>query len=106
MPGWITAFKLIPWASVLAAAPAVVAGARKLWDARRDRGQAPPLNEQIAELRKDLTAASELLARLAEQNQRLVEAVQILRVRTRVLLVVSAALAVAVVGLAIYLAKQ
>jgi hypothetical protein len=105
MPGWIAAFKLIPWASVLAAAPDVVSGARKLWDARRDRGQAPPLDEQIAELRKELTAASKLVAQLAEQNQRLVEAVEILRARTRVLFLVSAVLAVAVVGLAIYLAK-
>ena len=101
MPGWITAFKLIPWATVLAAAPAVVSGARKLWDARREKGQALPRDEQIAELRKELTAASELVTRLAEQNQRLVESVEILRARTRVLLVVSAVLAVAVVGLAV-----
>jgi hypothetical protein len=48
-----------------------------------------------------LTAASELVTRLAEQNGRLIEAVDVLRVRTRLLLVVSLIMAVAVVGLAI-----
>ena len=112
MPAWITAFKVIPWAELLAAAPAVMKGARQLWaavrkqDAPRVAGQGPEagqraLEAQIEELRKELTAASELVTRLAEQNGRLIEAVDVLRVRTRLLLVVSLIMALAVVGLAI-----
>jgi hypothetical protein len=94
--GWITIFKAIPWTQVLAAAPAVVIGARKLWetvkkqDAPRVTGQGAAadqraLEEQVAELRGELAAASEIVTNLAEQNKRLVDAVEILRVRTRVL---------------------
>lgn len=112
MAGWITAFKVIPWAELVAATPTVVKGARKLWaavkkqDAPRAAGQAPEagqraLEAQVDELRKELTAASELVTRLAEQNARLIEAVDVLRVRTRMLLVVSVVMAAAVAGLAI-----
>ena len=111
MPGWTTAFKVIPWLDLVAAAPAVVQGARRLWatvkkqEAPVAEGQDPlaaqrALETQIAELRQELTAASELVTNLAEQNGRLVEAIAILRVRTRVLLVFAAALAVGLIGLA------
>ncbi|HEX9686268.1 MAG TPA: hypothetical protein VGA25_10520 [Burkholderiales bacterium] len=111
MAGWITAFKVIPWAELIAAAPTVVKGAQKLWaavrkqDAPRVAGQGPEagqraLEAQVEELRKELTAASELVTRLAEQNGRLIEAVDVLRVRTRLLLVVAVAMAAAVAGLA------
>lgn len=112
MAGWITAFKVIPWAELIAAAPTVVKGAQKVWaavakqDAPRAIGPGPEekqraLEAQIEELRKELTAASELVTRLAEQNSRLIEAVDVLRVRTRLLLVVSLIMAMAVIGLAI-----
>jgi hypothetical protein len=111
MAGWITAFKVIPWAELIAAAPTVVKGAQKLWaavrkqDAPRVAGQGPEagqraLEAQVEELRKELTAASELVTRLAEQNGRLIEAVDVLRVRTRLLLVVAVAMAAAMAGLA------
>jgi hypothetical protein len=112
MAGWITAFKVIPWADLIAAAPTVVKGAQKLWAAVRKQdappvaGQAPEagqraLEAQVEELRKELAAASELVTRLAEQNGRLVEAVDVLRVRTRLLLVVCVVMAAAVAGLAV-----
>ena len=111
MPGWITAFKVVPWLDLMAAAPAVVQGARRLWatvrkqDAPVAEGQDPlaaqrALETQIAELRQELTAASELVTNLAEQNGRLVEAIAILRMRTRVLLVFSALLAAGLIGVA------
>jgi len=98
--GWITAFKVIPWAELVVAAPAVVSGARKLWaavrkqEAPRVTGQGVPadqlaLEKQVAELRKELADASELVTKLAEQNNRLVEAVEVLRVRTRILFALS-----------------
>jgi hypothetical protein len=112
MAGWFAAFKVIPWAELIVAAPAVVKGAQKLWAAVRKQeapalsGQDPAsrqraLEAQVAELRKELTAASELIANLAEQNGRLVEAVAILRVRTRALLAISGLIAGALVILAI-----
>jgi hypothetical protein len=111
MPVWTTAFKVIPWLELMAAAPAVVKGARRLWDTVKKQdapvaeGQEPlaaqrALEFQIAELRQELTAASELVTNLAEQNGRLVEAIAILRMRTRVLLVFSAILAAGLIGLA------
>jgi alkylation response protein AidB-like acyl-CoA dehydrogenase len=112
MAGWITFFKVIPWTDLIAAAPAVVKGAQLLWakvrkqEAPQVTGQGPAaaqraLEEQIAELRSELTAASELVTRLAEQNNRLFEAVEVLRVRTRVLFAAMAVMAAGIVGLAI-----
>jgi hypothetical protein len=98
---WLTAFKVIPWADVIAAAPKVARGAKKLWDSAREQtpdSQADPvpgipegrlqaLESQLVDLRRELAASSELINSLAEQNARLVEAVGILRVRTRALLI-------------------
>jgi hypothetical protein len=117
MPGWISAFKVIPWLDLMAAAPTVVQGARRLWatvkkqEAPVAEGQDPlaaqrALETQIAELRQELTAASEIVTNLAEQNGRLVEAIAILRARTRVLLVFSAILAAGMVGLAAVVLTQ
>jgi len=112
MAGWIAAFKVIPWAELIVAAPAVVKGAQKLWATVRKQeapalsGQDPvarqrALEAQVGELRGELTAASELVANLAEQNSRLVTAVEILRVRTRVLFLVTVIMAAALILLAI-----
>ncbi len=117
MAGWITAFKAIPWAALIVAAPSIAKSAQKLWDAVKKQeaprvsgqGQAADqraLEEQIAELRKELTAASELVTSLAEQNNHLVEAVEVLRVRTRVLLLASVVMAVALIGLALVVALK
>lgn len=114
MAGWITAFKIIPWAHVIAAAPAVVRGARKLWTAVRDKDPAAPveggvqssegrlqgIEAQVEALSKEVATASELIHSLAEQNARLVEVVGILRIRTRALLVASAAEFALLLGLA------
>ena len=112
MAGWIAAFKVIPWAELIVAAPAVVKGAQKLWATVRKQ-EAPelsgpdPLNRQQAleaqvdELRRELTAASELVTNLAEQNSRLVSAIEILRVRTRVLFLATVIMAAALILLAI-----
>ena len=117
MPAWISAFKVIPWLELVAAAPAVVKGARRLWDTVKKQeapvaeGQEPlaaqrALEVQIAELRHELTAASELVTNLAEQNGRLVEALAILRMRTRMLMVFSAVLAAGLLGLAAFVLAQ
>jgi hypothetical protein len=112
MAGWITVFKAIPWADLVVAAPAVVKGAQKLWATVRKQ-DAPPvtgqgvaadqraLEEQLAELRQELAAASELVAKLAEQNNRLVAAIEVLRVRTRALFALAVATGIALAVLAI-----
>ena len=100
MAGWITAFKVIPWGHVIAAAPSVVRGARRLWSAVREKDAGLPvaggaqsgdaglldLQARVEELGKELAAATDLISSLAEQNARLVEVVGVLRIRTRVLL--------------------
>jgi hypothetical protein len=104
-------FKVIPWGEVIAAAPAVVEGAKKLWGIARERNagevaHARPqttearlrqLEAEVSELRRESTASSELIKSLAEQNAELVKAVEILRVRSRALLGASAITAVLLV---------
>lgn len=104
--GWLTALKVIPWSDVIEATPGIVKGARKIFT----RGQqvdvpapaapgatAPDrvaqLETALAQLREQQQASAQLIETLAEQNARIVEAVQILRVRTRLLMGVSAVLA-------------
>lgn len=125
--GWLTAFKAIPWGDVIAAAPTVAQGAKRLWgavgkrDAGSDAGAAPApapapgslpadaegrlrtLEAQITSLQRDNAASSELIKSLAEQNSRLVDAVEILRVRTRALLAICLALVVLLASLALWL---
>ncbi len=120
---WMVALKVIPWGDVIEHAPKVLNAARKLMDrdkavpvgsgptpAALDQGDAPP---SLGELKNRLIEARMLieqqaatqeqmaltLAELAEQNARLVGAVDLLRQRTRVLMVAIAALAVGMVWL-------
>jgi hypothetical protein len=116
MAGWITAFKAIPWADVIAAAPVVAQGARKLWTSIRSKGpdaagaramestesRVQALEVKVTELKKELAASSELINSLAEQNARLVQAVGILRIRTRALLAACVAAVAFSAGLGIY----
>ena len=116
MAGWISAFKAIPWGELIAAAPMVVRGTRTLLDTVRHRKAADPgqdvgsrvrsLEAQAAELRGELTAASTLLTTLAEQNERLVEALSIMQRRARALFMLTALLATAVIGLIAHAAMQ
>lgn len=109
---WLVALKVIPWGDVIEHAPKVLGAARKLMDRQRDKTAAdavpPPMPidpsgspapsmgeivnrlivaqqqiEQQAQAQEQLT---QTVAELAEQNARLVSAVEVLRVRTRLLL--------------------
>ncbi|MGE0349616.1 hypothetical protein [Hydrogenophaga sp.] len=122
---WLVALKVIPWGDVIEHAPKVLNAARKLMDRQKmpaestplpeplDMGDAPPspgeLKNRLIEARQliDQQAAvqeqmAQTLTELAEQNARLVGAVDLLRKRTRVLMVVVAAL---VVGMAVLFAR-
>lgn len=106
---WLVALKVIPWGDVIEHAPKVLSAARKLMDRQRTEPPPPvsPAADQVGdsppslgELRARLTAAQDqidqqaqtqaqlarTLAELAEQNARLVSAVEVLRVRSRLLL--------------------
>ncbi|MGC4395064.1 hypothetical protein [Hydrogenophaga sp. T2] len=122
---WIAALKIIPWGDVIEHAPKVLNAARKLLDKNKapaapvpagpplDPAAEPPtlgeLRNRLIETRQliDQQAAvqqqmAQTLSELAEQNARLVEAVQLLRVRTRVLI---AAVAVLAVGVTVLLSR-
>ena len=123
--GWIASFKTIPWTTVISVAPAIVDGARKLWSRVRkqdpqNRKPSEPTKDKVyspdpaisaieaqvqalelraAELGEEIALTSEIIDKLAEQQSQLVQAVDILRVRTRALLWACAVLALAVVVL-------
>ncbi len=129
---WMTAFKVIPWADVVSAAPTVVKGAKKLWSSVKTEETEPPPQEERAEqpatleaealsaldgrlhtldrrvgtLGKEVVASSELISSLAEQNSRLVAAVEILRLRTRVLMLWCIALGIGLLALAAWMLVQ
>lgn len=99
--GWLTALKLIPWRDVVENAPTVLRTARKLWDKHP-----PPdtsLQQEVASLREEARRAAQVIESLAEQNTRLVQAVEILRVRTRLLMYGLGAVAVALAAVIVLL---
>ena len=117
---WLAALKFIPWGDVIEHAPTVLKAARKLMD-RQPPGQAgspattTPVSAvpTLGELKNALIAAqgqidrqaqtqrelTETLSELAEQNARLVSAVEVLRLRTRVLVWAGAAVLLWLLGL-------
>jgi hypothetical protein len=102
---WITALKIIPWADVVQNAPAVLRAAKTLWSTVGRPAAAAPdpltsLLQEISQLKEQANTAANLISSLAEQNARLVEAVDILRVRTRLLIFACSALVVATLALA------
>lgn len=121
--GWLTAFKAIPWGDVIAAAPAVAHSAKKLWTSVRSRNpdtgignagtpagdaqsRMQELEARLSDLKRESAASSELIKSLAEQNSRLVDAVEILRVRILALLAICFVLVVFSSGLAIWLLSR
>lgn len=113
--GWMTALKVIPWSDVIEATPGIVKGARKIFT-RSQQAEAPvaeqpgqtggqagrvaQLEASLAQLIEQQQASAQLVETLAEQNARIVEAVEILRVRTRLLMGVSVVLALLLAALA------
>lgn len=109
---WATLFSAIPWSDVIAKAPEIAQGARKLWQKVGKRGTTPPvdvpadapnvpavdsrlaqLESRLAELTTRQQESAELLAELAEQNADLIRATEELRGRVRQLGIVAGVLA-------------
>ena len=121
IPWLAAAFKAIPWKEVVTAAPSLVEGTKKLWSGvTRTQKQPSPASEQsgesssthsdqlsaiearllaldarTAEIAFQAVTSAELVKSLAEQNAQLVQAVEILRIRTRKLVWFSGALGLA-----------
>ena len=115
---WLMALKVIPWGDVIEHAPSVLKAARKLMERQPPgapgqagaSGSTSPVSAvpTLGELKNALVAAqgqierqaqtqrelTETLAELAEQNARLISTVEVLRLRTRVLVWVGAAMLV------------
>jgi DNA repair exonuclease SbcCD ATPase subunit len=106
MMNWLTALKILPWGEMIDYAPKLVSGAQKLWQRVRAEQvetdaiiieQAPQslgqtarelqeLKQQLQDMQAQQLELSNLVSELAAQNQRLVSAVDVLRIRTRILL--------------------
>ena len=121
IPWLAAAFKAIPWKEVVTAAPSLVEGTKKLWSSvTRTQKQPSPANGQsgesssthsdqlsaiearflalearTTEIARQAVTSAELIKSLAEQNAQLVQAVEILRIRTRKLVWFAAALGLA-----------
>ena len=115
---WLAALKVIPWGDVIEHAPKVLAAARKMMEKTPPKAAEPPpttiidadlapdhdwhvMERMLQETRQDhdrlrdsQAQLTEMVAELAEQNARLVSAVETLRIRTRLLMGAVASLAV------------
>jgi uncharacterized coiled-coil protein SlyX len=113
--GWL--IKAVPWGQVIEATPTIVRNARGLWQkaqVEQQGGRFADLDDaelgdrlalaerDIAELERRLTDSAELIKSLAEQNAALVETVEALKSRQRVLFGACAALAAAIAALALW----
>lgn len=116
---WATLFSAIPWTDVIAKAPEIAQGARKLWQKVGKRGTDTPPSEssdvpsvdprlaelegRLAELTVRQQESAKLLAELAEQNADLIRAAEELRARVRQLGVVAGVLTTALVTIVVVL---
>jgi hypothetical protein len=105
---WLVALKVIPWGDVIEHAPKVLKSARKLLDKQGHAtdvapvDRAPATHDEAARwaalhaeqqrLQADLQQLAQTATELAEQNTQLIEAVEVLRWRTRWLGVVAVVL--------------
>jgi hypothetical protein len=104
--GWLTVLQNVPWSDVVRNAPKVAAGAKKLWNNVANKSPAesatetddaglastPPslegLEQQVLalqavteNLQQRLLESSDLMARLADQNEQLIQGIEALRRR-------------------------
>lgn len=117
---WIASLKDVPWSKVIGMAPAIADGGKKLWDrisSRKDGGAAgettqsaaqlpvtaaiaafelrlEALEKKSADLREEAVASFDVVRSITEQHTQVVQAVDVLLVRTRLLIRVSVLLGV------------
>ncbi|BCT67522.1 hypothetical protein [Nitrosospira sp. NRS527] len=126
---WITALKIIPWGSVLESAPHIVKAAKQVFSAAKsdssgfaDASSSPVgdglvnpdkldkrvrlLEAKIIELSNEQRASAELIKSLAEQNALVVEAIEVFRVRVKILLIACISLVGVLAGVVFWLATK
>jgi hypothetical protein len=124
--GWMTALKIIPWGSVLESAPHIVKAAKQLFSAVKtdtsgfsaERGSSSDdgtvsleklnkrtrlIEAKIGELSDEQKSSAELIKSLAEQNALIVDAIDVFRVRVRILLIACIFLITVLCGLIFWL---
>ena len=117
---WMTALKIIPWADVLESAPHIVKAAKRLFSATKADAsifaesstesstessaatagsslanlnkRVRLLEARLVELSDEQKSSTELIKSLAEQNALVVEAIEVFRVRIKILLTLCIAL--------------
>lgn len=122
--GWIHALKVIPWKDVLEAAPGMVKGAKRLFTAAKAEIISQPmadtsptlvafdaeglanldsrvrsLHAKIVELNSEHNSSAKLIKSLAEQNAHVVNAIEIFRIRIKILIYVCSLLAITLCAL-------
>ena len=114
---WSALFSAIPWTDVIAKAPELAQGARKLWQKVGKREATPPappeapassapsfgeridaLDARLADVGARQQESAELLAALAAQNAELIRATEELRSRVRQLGIGFVVLAAGLIG--------
>jgi len=121
--GWMTALKIIPWGDVLESAPHIVKAAKHLFSTTKadadSFSKAPNspagdglanldkrtrlLEARIVELSNEQESSTELIKSLAEQNALIVEAIEVFRVRVKILLIGCISLVGVLAGLVFWL---
>ncbi|MBL0038146.1 MAG: hypothetical protein IPP36_05450 [Nitrosomonadales bacterium] len=109
--GWINALKFVPWKDVLDAAPGMVKSAKRLFTAAKSEANNQPvadssptvasfdaeglanldsrvrhLQAKVFELNSEQNSSATLIKSLTEQNARIVNAIEIFRVRIKILI--------------------
>jgi len=89
--GWLTVLQSVPWSDVIANAPKVAEGAKKLWGAMRktppgaqastatppsDAARIAALEAGMADLNRQLLESAAIITSLAEQNTQLVQRIE------------------------------
>ena len=122
---WMTALKIIPWGSVVESAPHIVKAAKHLFSATKKNtsgfstadwqtGDAPTsldkrvrlLEAKLVELSDEQRSSAELIKSLAEQNALMVDAIEVFRVRVKILIIACVSLVGGLAGVIFWLATS
>ena len=122
--GWLMVLQSVPWSEVIANAPKLADGAKKLWNAVAGKPALPEqpasdgqaavsptspalaaleartiaLEATVADLHGQMLASSELIKALAEQNAQLVKRIEANRIRMLWLTATTGVLAIAAIA--------
>ena len=122
---WFASLKDVPWSKVIGMAPTIVENGKKLWDkvsnkpggdgsggTTQSAAELPvpaaiaafelrleALEKKSAQLREEAVASFDVVRAIADQHSHVVQAVDVLLVRTRVLVRISVLLGIACIAL-------